>query len=75
MDILSDIENAIKKFKGLTNDKKAKEITGILNEIRNKKDGVFKNHFKNENIIIRIEKVIDKGTGKRGNARADIVRC
>ena len=57
MDILNDIESAIEKFKRLTNDEKAKEITDAINKLANKKDGVFKKYFENENTDIEVNEM------------------
>jgi len=77
MDIPIDIENSIKRFKKLKNDEKAEIITSILNEIASKKDkngkNILEKYFDTKNIIIQIEKVINKDNGKRGNARSDII--
>ena len=77
MDIPTDIENALKKFNGLKDDEKAKAITLILNEVATKKnkngESILEKYFDIKNIILQIEKVINKETGKRGNARSDII--
>jgi len=77
MDIPVEIENAIKRFKELKDDEKAEIINNILNRIANKKDEngerILEKYFDSKNIIIQIEKVINKDNGKRGNARSDII--
>ena len=77
MDIPTDIDNALKRFEELRDDKKTKAITLILNEVATKKnkngESILEKYFDIKNIILQIEKVINKETGKRGNARSDII--
>jgi len=75
MAIPIDIENAIKRFKELKDDEKAKIITDVLNKLSDEKSlkNILKRHLKNSiNINIDIKEVIGEN-GKRANAKADII--